>query len=43
MPVEFLNAFLPNVRVTKDNHKLYTYVDLFCDMLKSEEDLVSER
>jgi len=43
VPVEFLNAFLANVRVTKDIQKLNAYVDLFCDMLQFEEDRVRER
>ena len=43
VPVEFLNAFLANVRVTKDIQKLNAYVDLFCDMLQFEEDRIRER
>ena len=43
IPVEFLNAFLENVRVTRDMQKLNSYVDLFCDMLHFEEDRIRER
>jgi len=43
IPTEFLDAFLANVRLTKDYQKLNVYVDLFCDMLQFEEDRVRER
>jgi len=43
IPVEFLNLFMENVRVTKDMTKLNAYVDFFCDMLQFEEDRIRER
>jgi hypothetical protein len=42
-PVQFLNLFLENVKVTKDMQKLFSYVDFFCDMLQFTEDRVRER
>jgi hypothetical protein len=42
-PLEFLNLFLENVKVTKDMSKLISYIDLFCDMLQFEKDRIRER
>ena len=42
-PLEFLNLFLENVKVTKDMSKLISYIDLFCDMLQFENDRIRER
>lgn len=43
IPVEFLNLFMENVRVTRDMTKLHAYVDVFCDLLQFEEDRIRER
>ena len=43
IPVEFMNTFLANVKVTRDMQKLTSYVDLFCDMLQFDEERIRER
>lgn len=43
IPVHFLDAFLVNVKITKDMTKLNAYIDLFCDILQFEEDRIRER
>ena len=43
IPVEFLEAFLDNVKVAKDMGKLNAYIDLFCDFMQFEEDRIRER
>lgn len=42
-PVEFLNVFLENVKLTRDMQRLISYTDFFCDMLQFNDDKLRER
>lgn len=39
-PLEFLNLFLENVKLTKDMQRLISYTDFFCDMLQFEDEKI---